>query len=134
MTLTYLRLKNHLLEDGEDSALPETVTAVHQFVSPPLEPALTPHLPGRRPVEQGVEVTQPLLVHQHQGGEAAEAVASMSLHPGAATEASLVSLTSQQPLVRVPEQILTVHIEQPGVKDTYRGYRNCMWHTIKVSD
>ena len=132
MTLTYLRLKNHLLEDGEDSSLPETVAAVHQFVCPPLEPALTPHLPRSRPVKQCIEVTQPLLVHQHQGGEATEAVASMGLHPGAASEASLVSLTAQQPLIRIPEQILTVHIEQPGVKDTYRGYRNCQRHIIKA--
>ena len=72
LPLTYLRLKNHLLEDGEDSSLPETVTAVHKFVCPPLEPALAPHLPRGRPQQQGVEVTQPLLAQQYQGCEATE--------------------------------------------------------------
>ena len=62
------------MHEWEDAALPEGVAAVDELVGAALEAALLPHLPVRRPPQQPLRVAQPGLPHQHQRGQAAEAV------------------------------------------------------------
>ena len=60
------------MQQWKHSPLPEAVTSVHQLVGPTLEPALAPHLSRGRPEQEVVQVTQPLLAQEYEGGEATE--------------------------------------------------------------
>jgi hypothetical protein len=65
-------IREHPVQEREYSPLPKRVASVHQFVRPPLESALQPHLAVGRPAEEAVSVAQLGLAHQDECGEAAE--------------------------------------------------------------